>query len=216
MSVLAIVPVTPSDLAFAQRELAGRPVLEHVLAALRGAASVDEVIVLPVDDAVILPALADALSRRSAAGVVVVHDPLRPLAPPTLVDEVVAALGRSAAPAAVPVLPVTDTLKSVDRDGYVGRTLDRALYQVICTPIAVAGATLGTALAAAGAGLARASADLAVSLTSLLSDQGVAIATLPGAVECLRVTDEAHLALAEALLASRQERAPRTQRSRPR
>jgi 2-C-methyl-D-erythritol 4-phosphate cytidylyltransferase len=213
VTVLAVLPLTVGDSAIAQQELAGRPVLEHVLTALRGAASVDEVVVVSVTDSVMWSELADVLSRHDALDaldIVVVHDPLRPLAPPDLVDEVVAAVAGSTAAAAVPVLPVTDTLKAVDDDGYVTSTLDRARFQVVLTPIAVHAAALHAALDAAGAPLNESSGELAVQvdraarLVGLLTSQGLDIVTVPGRIEAMRVPDAAHLATAAAVLASRE------------
>jgi 2-C-methyl-D-erythritol 4-phosphate cytidylyltransferase len=208
MAVLAVVPLRMEDVAIAQQELAGRPVLEHVRSALREAVSVDKVVVAPVTGAAIWSELADVLSRQDGLDVVVVHDPLRPLAPAELVDEVVAVVIGSTVAAAVPVLPVTDTLKSMDDDRNVTSTLDRARYQLVLTPIAIDAAALRAALDAAGALLTEsltghARLDQASGLVRLLRSQGLAIATLPGRMEAMRVPDPAHLALAEAMLASR-------------
>jgi 2-C-methyl-D-erythritol 4-phosphate cytidylyltransferase len=210
VTVLAVLPLTVGDSAIAQQELAGRPVLEHVLTALREAASVDEAVVVPVTDSVIWSELADVLSRHDALDIVVVHDPLRPLAPPDLIDEVVAAVTGSTAAAAVPVLPVTDTLKAVDGDGHVTSTLDRARFQVVSTPIAVDATALHAALDAAGmppnesSGEPAVQVDRAARLVGLLTGQGLDIVTVPGRIEAMRVPDAAHLAAAAAVLASRE------------
>lgn len=206
MSVLALVPMLPADIALARQSLAGRPVLDHTLAALHAAASVDDVLVVAVDAGSVTAALAEALAQRPPADVVVIHDPLRPLVPPALIEQVIDAVRRSPARAAVPVLPVTDTLKSVDADGYVIGTVDRALFQVVSTPVAVGGATLRAELAAPAVPAEPAAAregrvDLAVGLVQLLAARGVSVMTVAGVLEGLRVAEDAHIAIAAALLA---------------
>jgi 2-C-methyl-D-erythritol 4-phosphate cytidylyltransferase len=65
------------------------------------------------------------------AGVVLVHDAARPLVEPVLVDAV--ATAADSAGAALPVLPVADTLKRVS-DGRVVGTVDRAELGAAQTP----------------------------------------------------------------------------------
>ena len=62
---------------------------------------------------------------------VLVHDGARPLASPALVEAVVEAVGRHGA--AIPVLPVAETLKRVD-DGRILETVDRAGLASAQTP----------------------------------------------------------------------------------
>ena len=66
------------------------------------------------------------------AGIVIVHDAARPLATPDLFAAVVAAV-RAGADAAIPCLPVADTLKRV-RGGRVLATVDRAELSTVQTP----------------------------------------------------------------------------------
>lgn len=70
---------------------------------------------------------------------VVVHDPLYPLAPATLVRAVLEELLRTGArpragAVALPVRPVTDTLKWVDEDGVVRGTADRNRFRMVSSP----------------------------------------------------------------------------------
>jgi 2-C-methyl-D-erythritol 4-phosphate cytidylyltransferase len=67
------------------------------------------------------------------ADVVVVHDAARPLARPDLFAVVVAAVTDGGADGAIPVLPVTDTVKRV-REGQVLATLDRTELVTVQTP----------------------------------------------------------------------------------
>jgi 2-C-methyl-D-erythritol 4-phosphate cytidylyltransferase len=66
-----------------------------------------------------------------------IHDALRPLAPPALVERVLAELTGTGCAAVVPVIPLTDTVKLVDADGLITATPDRAGLRVMQTPVAV-------------------------------------------------------------------------------
>ena len=74
------------------------------------------------------------------AEIVVVHDAARPLASLALYERVVTAV-RNGADAAVPGLPVSDTLKQVDGDVVVG-TVPRDGIVAVQTPQAFAVAVL--------------------------------------------------------------------------
>jgi 2-C-methyl-D-erythritol 4-phosphate cytidylyltransferase/2-C-methyl-D-erythritol 2,4-cyclodiphosphate synthase len=63
---------------------------------------------------------------------VLIHDAARPFASPALIDRAIAA-GRSCG-AAIPVLPVADTVKTIDLQGRVTGTLDRDRLRVVQTP----------------------------------------------------------------------------------
>ena len=66
-----------------------------------------------------------ALGHRDADAVVLVHDAARPLTPPEVSARVIDTV-RGGAGAVIPVLPVTDTLKTVDASGLVTGTPRRA------------------------------------------------------------------------------------------
>jgi 2-C-methyl-D-erythritol 4-phosphate cytidylyltransferase len=74
------------------------------------------------------------------AEIVVVHDAARPLAPAELFRSVIDAV-RSGADAAVPAMPVIDTVKRVDGDVVV-ETLDRDELVAVQTPQAFRGGVL--------------------------------------------------------------------------
>jgi 2-C-methyl-D-erythritol 4-phosphate cytidylyltransferase/2-C-methyl-D-erythritol 2,4-cyclodiphosphate synthase len=85
-----------------------------------------------------------------APEIVLVHDAARPFASAALVSRAIAA-GRAGA--AVPGLPVSDTVKAVDASGRVVETLDRARLRTVQTPQAFAySALLGTHRKAQAAG----------------------------------------------------------------
>jgi 2-C-methyl-D-erythritol 4-phosphate cytidylyltransferase/2-C-methyl-D-erythritol 2,4-cyclodiphosphate synthase len=73
----------------------------------------------------------EALAPRKP-DIVLVHDAARPFATAALVARAIEAT--QATGAAVPGLPVTDTVKSVDAHGFVEATLDRSTLRTIQTP----------------------------------------------------------------------------------
>ena len=64
--------------------------------------------------------------------IVLVHDAARPFATPALVSRAIDAAAKTGA--AVPALAVTDTVKSVDAQGFVHQTLERESLRTIQTP----------------------------------------------------------------------------------
>lgn len=72
----------------------------------------------------------EALASRKP-DLVLVHDAARPFASPALIRRAIAA-ARSGA--AVPVLPVVDTMKAVDASGVITGTIDRGSLRVVQTP----------------------------------------------------------------------------------
>src|SRR5205085_8660492 len=74
--------------------------------------------------------------QRSAPQIVLVHDAARPFVSDALVSRAIAAAGAHGA--AIPALPVTDTVKLVDAQGLVTATLDRARLRTVQTPQAFA------------------------------------------------------------------------------
>lgn len=107
------------------------------------------------------PGAGDGSVATCVADVVLVHDAARPLAPSGLAVAVVDAV-RSGHAAAVPVLPLADTVEQVDGDGRVRSTADRSTLRIVQTPQAlrrelvdgVSGAELlGLVLAHAAAGV---------------------------------------------------------------
>lgn len=79
-------------------------------------------------------------------GIVLVHDAARALVEPSLISAVVRAAAEAGA--AIPVLPLVDTIKRV-RDGAVRETLDRSELAAAQTPQGVRRALLEEALARA-------------------------------------------------------------------
>jgi 2-C-methyl-D-erythritol 4-phosphate cytidylyltransferase/2-C-methyl-D-erythritol 2,4-cyclodiphosphate synthase len=89
--------------------------------------------------------------EKSAPQIVLVHDAARPFVSDALVSRAIAAA--AAHGAAIPALPVTDTVKLVDAQDIVTATLDRSRLRTVQTPQAFAyGALLDAHRRAADAG----------------------------------------------------------------
>jgi 2-C-methyl-D-erythritol 4-phosphate cytidylyltransferase len=78
----------------------------------------------------------DDVATASGGDIVLLHDACRPLAPGELAAAVVEAV-RGDHAMAVPALPLTDTVKSVDDRGAVTGTPARATLRVLQTPVAL-------------------------------------------------------------------------------
>jgi 2-C-methyl-D-erythritol 4-phosphate cytidylyltransferase/2-C-methyl-D-erythritol 2,4-cyclodiphosphate synthase len=74
----------------------------------------------------------DALAREGAPQIVLIHDAARPFADPALIARAVQAA--RAHGAAAPGLPLNDTVKEIDADGFVVATPDRARLRAVQTP----------------------------------------------------------------------------------
>ncbi|TNM59297.1 2-C-methyl-D-erythritol 4-phosphate cytidylyltransferase [Streptomyces sp. NP160] len=166
---------------------------------------------LPGAGGVVLRAVAGGADRRSsvAAGlaalppdvdVVLVHDAARCLTPPEQVAAVERAV-RAGAPAVVPGVAVSDTVRAVDVEGVPrGGPLDRAALRLVQTPQGFRRDVVERAHAAAvehGLPAALAATDDA-SLVELL---GTPVLVVPGREEAFKVTRPLDLALATAVLA---------------
>lgn len=121
--------------------------------------------------------------------IVVVHDAARPLASAAMFEAVVAAV-RAGADAAVPGVPVADTLKRVDGARVLG-TVDRSDLVTVQTPQAFNAVTLR----AAHRGAPDATDDAA-----LVEAIGGTVVIVPGDPRNLKVTTPTDLAIAAALL----------------
>src|SRR5271167_3911762 len=130
--------------------VAGKPMLEWSVGALKRVPSVERIVVaLPEEELHAAPegtiaiaggpvrsqSVREALRRCGEGDPVIVHDAARPLASSALFERVLDTLGNQAVDAAVAAIPVSDTIKEVDRDTRTVRsTLDRSRLWVIQTP----------------------------------------------------------------------------------
>jgi 2-C-methyl-D-erythritol 4-phosphate cytidylyltransferase len=192
--------------------LAGRPMLEWSLEALRGAGIEDVVVALPPGEeapagcAGVPGGATRSESVRAALaaappGDVVVHDAARPLVTPDHFREALAAL--AGADCAVAAAPLTDTVKEAGPDRLVTATLDRSRLWAIQTPQAFRRAALERALAVGDELLAQATDD-----AWLVERTGGTVRVVESTPANLKVTTPYDLAIAEHLLADRLSRPP--------
>ena len=137
-------------------------------------------------------ALESATPDPDGSRVVLVHDGARPFVPPALVEAVVAATERHGA--AIPVLPVHETLKRVV-DDRVASTVDRSEVAAAQTPQGVRRSLLRAALASDVATTGSWTDEAA-----LLEACSIAVHVVPGEPANLKVTVPADLERASALL----------------
>lgn len=184
--------------------LEGRRVLDWALAAAR-AVSEGVVVVVPADsgargelgvEAVVTGGATRSASVRAGlaavpieAQIILVHDAARPLAPVAVFERVVAAV-MDGADAAVPVVPVVDTIRQQSPDGGSSVTLDRTSLRAVQTPQAFAAG----ALRRAHEGDPDATDDV-----GLVEAIGGRVVEVEGDPVSLKLTHEADLAVARAL-----------------
>jgi 2-C-methyl-D-erythritol 4-phosphate cytidylyltransferase len=124
--------------------------------------------------------------------VVLVHDAARPLVSDALIDRVVRAA--RAGTAAIAALPVVDTLKEVDDDGRIVRTVERARLWRAQTPQGFPRDVIVQAHVAARRDGVTATDDAA-----LCERLGLPVVVVRGSERAMKVTEEADFARAEAL-----------------
>lgn len=156
------------------------------------------------------PGEARALSARSGLlmceedpeTTVLVHDGSRCLVTPDLIGRVVRATrGGTDGPApdgVVPAVPVSDTVKAVDKEGAVIETLDRSRLRAVQTPQAFRLGFLRKVHAVPEEFLRSATDD-----ASLVENAGGRVVTVAGEKTNIKLTSPEDLVLAEAILASR-------------
>ena len=160
-----------------------------------------------------LAALASSREPGDVYDVVLVHDAARPLASPTLMRRVIAAV-RAGHRAVIPGLAVTDTIKSVDDTPdtpdvsgavRVSGTVDRTTLRAVQTP---QGFDWDLLLRAHAAGAARAAEEstAATDDSALVEALGETVWIVDGDPRALKITTEQDLAVAEVLV--RTEGAP--------
>ena len=148
------------------------------------------VVVVPAADAVAEGGVAGGATRSESvrnglaavpaeATIVCVHDAARPLASGELFAAVVQAV-RAGADAAIPAVPVTDTIKVVDAAGAVVATPDRATLVAVQTPQAFRAAALRRAHAAGAEGTDDA---------ALVEAAGGRVVTVPGEPWNFKITE---------------------------
>jgi 2-C-methyl-D-erythritol 4-phosphate cytidylyltransferase/2-C-methyl-D-erythritol 2,4-cyclodiphosphate synthase len=134
----------------------------------------------------------EALAARQPA-IVLIHDAARPFASAALVSRAIAAAERSGA--AIPALAVTDTVKTVDAEGHVDKTLDRNTVRLVQTPQSFAfPALLEAHRRAAAAGREDFTDDAA-----LAEWAGLKVSVFAGEPGNIKITNEGDFARAESM-----------------
>ncbi len=202
--------------------VAGVPLLLHAVRRLLDAGVDDVVVAVPADQVTTAGGLLSGLASvvvggadrtssvaaalasvhdadDAAAGaveVVLVHDAARAFAPPALIRSVIAAC-RDGAPAVIPVLPVSDTIRTTLENGSLGGPVDRDRLRIVQTPQGFSTEVLRRAhVSAAGAG------HTATDDAALVEALGVAVTAVPGDRDAFKITTPSDLADAERLMAS--------------
>lgn len=206
--------------------LAGIPLVGHSMLALEKCEEIDEIVLVCHPDRVeefsadvvvglgltkvsrVVPgrdtrqgSVAAGLERvREDATIIVVHDGARPLVTPTIFSQAIAAL-LCGGPAEGVVVghPAVDTLKSVDVDGTVTGTPDRASLWVAQTPQVFLARVLRRAHEAAAASGFTGTDD-----ASLVERAGGVVRMVEGPRHNIKVTVPEDLVFASALLATRE------------
>lgn len=141
------------------------------------------------------------------ADYVAVHDAVRVCVAAEWIDEIAAAAFKSGA--AVPVTPVTSTLKRVDSGGQISATVPRDGLHLAQTPQVFRKDVLSAAYAARAAGELAADAPVTDD-AQLVEMTGYAVTAVPGDPRNIKITTKGDLALAGMILkALPQKAAPR-------
>jgi len=188
-------------------EVDGRSLLAHAFDRFAGHPRIREVVVvLPAGVSAQLPgAFTPAVGGRTrqqsvAAGlakvgaeieIVLVHDVARPFVPPSVIDAVTDAVA-AGADAAIPVVPVHDTVRRIAPDGSLAGTVDRSTLVAVQTPQGFRRSVLAAAH--------EVGRDLPVTDdAALVEAAGGTVVAVPGAEEAFKVTTPADLARAGAI-----------------
>lgn len=195
--------------------LRGKPVLEWTLETFEAHPEVDAIVlVLPDDQSLkhyrlrypkVLDCVAGGEKRQDSVWqgfrllaakeppeVVLVHDGARPLVRAGLISRIIAVAGVDGA--AVPVLPIEDTIKEV-REGRVARTVERTFLARAQTPQGFRFEVLKKALEAA-----RRDRFYGTDEAALAERLGLAVTTVEGDPRNIKITMPVDMSIAEALL----------------
>jgi len=225
MKTLAVIPAggqgkrmgrgAPKQFAL----LGGMPILMHTLRKFLESDAIDEIVLvvpaadvpyvrdlvresrLPEKVSLILPGgreRQDSVRNglrglRADHDIVVIHDGVRPFVTDALIRTAVAEAGQEGAVSAG--IPVKDTIKRVDGQGYVGETLIREGLWQIQTPQAFRRDLLADAYRKAYEDGFYGTDD-----TVLVERMGIRVKMIPGAATNIKITTPEDLALAEAIL----------------
>lgn len=199
--------------------LDGRPILSHTLMAFDANSVIDQILlVVPADDvdycrtdivASLRPThdihvVAGGPARQVSVlnglaamgpsdGIVMIHDGVRPFVRSSLIDACLG--GAKASGACIPAIPATDTLKQVDENGMVLKTLDRRQIRLAQTP-----QTFAIGLIRRAHQLASQHGFAATDDASVAEFAGETVTVVPGDRDNIKITTPEDLAIARSIL----------------
>lgn len=202
--------------------LSGRPILAHTLDIFDKAHVIDEIVlVLSRDDQTYfkenvltgltlntpLTTVAGGASRQASVynglarisadtDVVAIHDGVRPLVTNRLIDETVNTAKKNGA--AIPSLPVTDTIKRINRKGVIEKTIARSKLHTAQTPQAFQLSVIKKAHIQA-----RENGYAGTDDAQLVEEVGLPVAVVQGSPDNIKITTPRDLFLAEAIIENR-------------
>ena len=221
--VIAIIPAAGLGKRLGNRkkpfiELLGRPMLVHTLKAFEGCALIDAIIVVTTGEDIegckkgiieeygfkkVMEVTSGGKERQDSiaraldligddCGVVVVHDAARPLVTPELIERTINGAFKSGA--AITVVPLKDTVKTVENDVVQG-TPRRDMLKAVQTPQAFKSDILKRAYCAA-----KEEGFIGTDDSSLVERIGVEVTTVEGANNNIKITTPEDIFIAEAIL----------------
>jgi 2-C-methyl-D-erythritol 4-phosphate cytidylyltransferase len=134
------------------------------------------------------------------AEIVVIHDAVRPFVTEDLIERSIEAARKGAG--AIIAVPMKETVKEVEPDGHILRTLDRSRLWLAQTPQTFRRALLQEAYRKAECDRFHATDDAAV-----MEHVGQKVAIVPGRWDNIKITTAEDLQMAEAILAGRRRTA---------
>ena len=215
-SVVVIVPAAGTGSRFGSgipkqfAQLAGKPLIQHVIErfiidenVIRVVVPVAEVLRASVKntDRVTFvsggetrqQSVISGLAEADEAELIAVHDAVRPLFSPAMFHSVIAAAREHGA--ALPVIPVTDTIHMMTDDATVAQTLDRGMLAAAQTPQCFRAEILRDVLARAEKeGIS------GTDEAGLAARFGYTVKAIPGDPRNLKITVPEDLAIAESYL----------------
>jgi 2-C-methyl-D-erythritol 4-phosphate cytidylyltransferase len=216
-SVVVIVPAAGTGSRFGSggipkqfQQLAGKPLIQHVIErfiidenVIRVIVPVAEVLRASVKNTDRVTFVSGGETRQQSvihglaeadeAELIAVHDAVRPLFSPAMFHSVIAAAREHGA--ALPVIPVSDTIHMMTDDATVAQTLDRAMLAAAQTPQCFRAEILRDVLARA-----EKEGVTGTDEAGLAARFGYTVKAIPGDPRNLKITVPEDLAIAESYL----------------
>jgi len=175
-----VLAVSPDTAGFYEREIKDNPAFAKVLAPVPGGATRQD-------------SVSNALREiADRAAIILVHDGARPLVSNSIIESVIKRAAITGA--ALPVVPLKDTIKEV-KDDLIIRTVPRETLRAVQTPQGFSADLLKRAFTeAAASGLS------GTDEASLVEAIGVRVSTVPGSYENIKITTPEDMLIAESFL----------------